>query len=82
MKVTDPVKWSPGRTALPKFTGNAANISYQPKYLAWPPLQSTSLPVCSTVWLPKPSRPTQKLEKVRLLVQCPVGSTQLAEIFL
>jgi len=45
-------------------------------------MQSTSLPVCSTVWLAKPSRPTQKLEKVLLPVQWPVGSTQLAEIFL
>ena len=82
MNVTEPVKWSPGCTGLLKFTGKAGNISNQPKYLAWPPTQSTSLPVCSTVWLLKPSRPTQKLENVRLLVQCPVGSTQLAEIFL
>src|SRR5690349_9628817 len=29
VKVTDPVKWSPGLTGLEKFTGNAGYISYQ-----------------------------------------------------
>jgi hypothetical protein len=44
--------------------------------------QSTSLPVCSTVLLLKPSRPTQKLEYLVALVQCPVGSVQLADTLL
>jgi hypothetical protein len=42
-----------------------------------PPLQSASVPVCSTVLLPSPSSPTQKLEYVVVLVQLAVGWTQL-----
>src|SRR5215469_8989602 len=81
--VTDALKWSPGRTRLAKFTGNAGNISYHAKYLGFLPTQSTSLPVCSTVPLLAPSMPTQKLENLRPLpLQWPFGSVQLAETFL
>jgi hypothetical protein len=36
------------------------------------------VPVCSTVLLPSPSRPTQKLEKVFVPVQATVGIVQPA----
>jgi hypothetical protein len=41
--------------------------------------QSAEVPVCSTVLLPSPSRPTQKLEYVVADVQLAVGCFQLAE---
>ena len=44
-----------------------------------PPLQSALVPVCSTVFEPSPSRPTQKLEYVVCDVQLAVGCFQLAE---
>src|SRR5215469_15042546 len=64
--VTEALMWSPGRTRLEKFTGNAGNISYHAKYLGLLPWQSTSVPVCSTVLLLAlaPSMPTQKLENL------------------
>src|SRR5215467_544743 len=78
--VTEALKWSPGRTRLEKFTGNAGNISYHAKYLALLPWQSTSVPVCSTVLLVAPSMPTQKLENFLLVpLQWPFGSVQWAE---
>jgi hypothetical protein len=42
-------------------------------------LQSASVPVCSTVSVPSPSRPTQKLEKVFAAVQVTAGSDQDAD---
>ena len=42
-------------------------------------MQSADVPVCSTVLLPSPSRPTQKLEYVVADVQLAVGWIQLAE---
>jgi len=79
LNVTDPVKWSPGRTVLLKFTGYAGYISYQEEYTARPPEQSASVPVCSTLLLPSPSRPTQKLEYLAEPLHVPVGSVQLAD---
>ena len=54
----------PGCTALAKNTGAFGKNSYQPWYVAVPLAQSASVPVCSTVGVPSPSRPTQKEEKV------------------
>jgi hypothetical protein len=54
------------------------NISNHPEYAAVLPSQSASVPVCSTVLLPSPSRPTQKLEKVFELEQVTVGIVQPA----
>jgi len=44
-----------------------------------PPLQSASVPVCSTELVPSPSSPTQKLEKVSVAVQVTAGWDQDAD---
>src|ERR1700684_668608 len=44
--------------------------------MAPPPSQSASVPVCSTVLVPSPSRPAQKLAKVSAPVQATAGSVQ------
>ena len=55
-------------------------ISYQALYTARPPLQSASVPVCSTVLLVSPSRPIQKLDQpVGVTEQLTAGCVQLAE---
>src|SRR5215469_2362090 len=75
--VTLALKWSPGRTRLEKFTGNAGNISYQAKYLGVLPWQSTSVPVCSTVLLLAPSMPAETLWNLRPVAANP---DQLKEV--
>ena len=42
-------------------------------------LQSASVPVCSTVWVPSPSRPTQKLENVCWAVHVTAGCVHDAD---
>src|SRR5580698_712419 len=60
LKVTEAVSTSPAFTGLLKSTGSAGYISYQPKVEALPPVQSVSVPICSTEALLTPSSPTQK----------------------
>ena len=53
---------SPGWMVSFVVTGAAGTSSYQTEYDGWPDWeQSASVPVCSTVGVPAPSRPTQKL---------------------
>jgi hypothetical protein len=47
--------------------------------VACPASQSASVPVCSTLGDPSPSRPTQKLEKVCVAPQVTVGWVQEAD---
>ena len=49
---------SPGFTGFLKNTGAFGAIWYQPEYSPKSPSQSPSVPICSMVLVPSPSRPT------------------------
>jgi len=56
--VTEAVITSPGFTGFLKNTGAFGAIWNHPEYDPKPPVQSPSVPICSVVPVPSPSRPT------------------------